>query len=59
MDIQRNHLTEDDNKERTVKLDNNDISIQDFNNKLESLKPNQRIIETSDYNFHLVERMQG
>lgn len=40
----------------TVKLDNQDISTQDFNEKLENLKPNQRIVETSKNNFHTVER---
>ena len=58
MDYQRNILNENDEK-KTVRLDNEDVSIKDFNKKLESLKPNQRIIETSDYNFHLVERMNG
>ena len=57
MDYQRSNLTED--TEKKVKLNNEDISIKDFNTTLESLKPNQRIIETSDHNFHLVERMQG
>lgn len=42
---------------RTVKLDNNNVSVKEFNETVESLKPNQRIIETSDNNFHLVERM--
>lgn len=58
MDYQRNILNENDEK-KTVRLDNRDVSVQDFNKRLESLKPNQRIIETSDYNFHLVERMNG
>lgn len=46
-----------ESEERTVKLDNQDITVKEFNEKLEELKPNQRIIETSEQNFHLVERM--
>lgn len=57
MELRREPFNE--NEEKTVKLDNVDISVRDFNKKLEGLKSNQRIIETSDYNFHLVERMQG
>jgi len=57
MELRREPFNE--NEEKTVKLDNVDISVRDFNKKLEALKSNQRIIETSDYNFHLVERLQG
>lgn len=46
-----------ESEHRTVKLDNQEVTAQEFNETLESLKPNQRIIETSDQNFHLVERM--
>lgn len=56
MDYQKNTLNENDEK-KTVRLDNRDVSIQDFNRKLEGLKPNQRIIETSDYDFHTIERL--
>jgi len=57
MDYQMSNLNE--NEEVKVKLNNEDISVKDFNHTLESLKPNQRIIETSDHNFHLIERMRG
>ena len=56
MDYQRNILNENDEK-KTVRLDNRDVSVQDFNKRLENLKPNQRIIETSDYDFHTIERL--
>ena len=46
-----------ESEERKVKLDNQDITVKEFNEKLEELKPNQRIIETSEQNYHLVERM--
>lgn len=56
MDFQRNILNENDEK-KTVRLDNQNVSIKDFNHKLESLKPNQRIIETSNNDFHTIERL--
>lgn len=44
-------------KERTVKLDNQEVTTDQFNETLENLKAGQRIIESSPDNFHLVERM--
>jgi len=53
-------LNENENSEsKVVKLNNQDVSVNEFNRTLESLKPNQRILETSDRNFHIVERIQG
>ncbi len=47
----------EENDERKVYLDNEQIPVSQFNNKLESLKKNQRVVESSDNNFHIVERM--
>lgn len=44
-------------KEKKVKLDNQEVSAREFNETLENLKSSQRIIESSPDNFHLVERM--
>ncbi len=49
----------DESEMSTVKLDNEDVSVSDFNKTLESLRPGQRILETSDRNFHIVERLRG
>ena len=57
MSFQTTKLNESDDKERKVYLDNEEVSVKDFNKKLESLKKNQRIVESSQDNFHIVERM--
>lgn len=49
----------DEKETPKVILDNKEITTEQFNRILESLEPNQRIIETSHHNFHLVERMWG
>lgn len=46
-----------ESQDRKIKLDNKEISVQEFNETLENLKPNQRIIETKEDSYHLVERM--
>lgn len=56
-DFKMNKLNE--SEMNTVKLDNEDISVSDFNKTLEGLRPGQRILETSDRNFHIVERLRG
>lgn len=56
-DFKMNRL--DESETSTVKLDNEDVSVSDFNKTLESLRPGQRILETSDRNFHIVERLRG
>lgn len=56
MEYQTNKLKED---ERKIKLDNEEMSVSDFNRRLEGLKPGQRILESSDDNFHIVERLKG
>jgi len=47
----------EENDERKVYLDNQQIPVSQFNATLESLKRNQRVVESSDQNFHIVERM--
>lgn len=49
----------EETKEQKISLDNKEISAEEFNRTLENLKPGQRILESSDNNFHLVERLQG
>lgn len=56
-DFKMNRL--DESETSTVRLDNEDVSVSDFNKTLESLRPGQRILETSDRNFHIVERLRG
>jgi len=55
MDYQTSKLNE--SEERKVKLDNEEISVNDFNRKLESLNKNQRIVESSKDSFFIVEKM--
>ena len=43
--------------ENTVKLDNQQVSISQFNETLKGLKKNQRVVEVADHDFHIVERM--
>lgn len=55
MNYQTTSLKESENK--TVKLDNQEVSVAQFNETVNNLKSNQRIIETGDHDFHLVERL--
>ena len=48
-----------ENNENTIKLDNKEISLKEFNEIVDNLKPNQRLIETQDKSFHIVERLRG
>ena len=47
----------EENDEKKVYLDNEQIPVSQFNTKLESLKKNQRVIESSESNYHIVERL--
>jgi len=47
----------EENDERKVYLDNQQIPVSQFNATLESLKKNQRVVESSDSNYHIVERL--
>ena len=47
----------EENDERKVTLDNQQIPVSQFNSTLESLKKNQRVVESSADNFHIVERL--
>jgi hypothetical protein len=57
MNYQTTKLTEKENEK--IYLDNQEVSVSQFNEALNRLKPNQRILETSKHNFHIVERLQG
>lgn len=46
----------DENEARTITLDNRQVSAVEFNNNLEKLKSNQKIIETKENQFFTVER---
>lgn len=49
-----------DNKERDDKrimLDNEEVTPSEFNEKASSLKKNERLVETSDGNYHIITRM--
>lgn len=41
---------------RKVVLDNEEVSVSEFNSRLENLKSSQRIIETKENQFFTVER---
>lgn len=43
-------------KEQSIKLDNQEVSVNQFNEALKNLKNNQRIVEVDDHDFHIVER---
>ena len=47
----------EENDEKKVYLDNEQIPVSQFNVKLESLKKNQRVVESSESNYHIVERL--
>lgn len=57
MNYQTTKLTEKENEK--IYLDNQEVSASQFNEALDKLKPNQRILETSKRSFHIVERLQG
>lgn len=54
---QTTELKENKNGSTSVKLDNQDISVSQFNETLKGLKRNQRIVEVADHDFHIVERL--
>lgn len=49
-------FNENEDNEKTVLLDNKQISTKEFNSNLEKLKKNQKIIETKENQFYTVER---
>ena len=49
-------LNENEDNEKTITLDNKQISTKEFNNSLEKLKKNQKIIETKENQFYTIER---
>lgn len=49
-------LDETEELERTVLLDNRLVSTREFNDNLEKLRNNQKIIETKENQFYTVER---
>lgn len=49
----------DPEADKKIMLDNEAISYRQFNDKLSSLKSNQRIIETQDNHFFTIERFHG
>jgi len=55
MAYQTNRLEE--STERNVRLNNDEISVKEFNHVLEGLNKNQRIVESSKDNFFIVEKM--
>lgn len=49
-------MNENEDNEKLVILDNKQISTKEFNNNLEKLKRNQKIIETKENQFYTIER---
>lgn len=45
--------------EDKVKLDDQEITREELEEKQKNLSPDQKIVESSPDNFHLLERMQG
>ena len=48
-----------ENETDNFKLNNNTVSVNEINEALDNLKPNERIIETDNHNFFIVERLFG
>ena len=45
--------------EESIKLNNEKVTAAELNEALTKLKPNERIVETNDHNFFVVERLFG
>ena len=45
--------------EESIKLNNEKVTAAELNEALTNLKPNERIVETNDHNFFVVERLFG
>lgn len=46
-------------EDSTVMFNDAKVTVKDFNEAISNLKSNQRVVETSEKSYHLVERMQG
>ena len=46
-------------EDSTVMFNDATVTVKDFNEAISNLKSNQRVVETSEKSYHLVERMQG
>lgn len=46
-------------EDSTVMFNDATVTVKDFNEAISNLKGNQRVVETSEKSYHLVERMQG
>lgn len=57
MEYKSSKLNENEIQGKTVFLNNEEVSVKDFNKELEGLKGNQRVLESSENNFHIVERL--
>lgn len=47
------------NDSKTIKLNNDMVTPDEFNEVVENLKSNQRLIETRDGGYHVIERIRG
>lgn len=56
MSFQTSKLNEDIKSK--IYLDNKEVSAQEFNETLDNLKPNQRILESQNNSFHIIERFR-
>ena len=48
-----------ESEDSTVMFYDETVTVKDFNEAISNLKSNQRVVETSEKSYHLVERMQG
>lgn len=48
-----------ESEDSTVMFNDATVTVKDFNEAISNLKGNQRVVETSEKSYHLVERMQG
>ena len=48
-----------ESEDSTVMFNDETVTVKDFNEAISNLKGNQRVVETSEKSYHLVERMQG
>lgn len=48
-----------ESEDSTVMFNDEKVTVKDFNEAISNLKSNQRVVETSEKSYHLVERMQG
>ena len=48
-----------ESEDSTVMFNDEAVTVKDFNEAISNLKSNQRVVETSEKSYHLVERMQG